>query len=67
MTTVFEPRPLQLYVDLVEPLKQIAVAADELIFRSLLVLKWKEGLTDAPNELETAVLKDTSTLSDSLW
>ena len=58
----FEPHLFHPYVDLVTPLKQIVVATDELIFKSLLVLKWKEGLTDAPNEFERVVLDDTVTL-----
>jgi len=64
MTTVFEPRLLHFYVDLVTPLKQIAVATDDLIFKSLLVLKFKEGLTAPPNEVESVVLQDTMILLD---
>lgn len=61
MTTLFEPHYFQHpKVDVLTPLKQIVVATDEMIFRSLLVLKWKEGLTEAPNELELTVLQDSS-------
>lgn len=64
MTTIFEPRLCHLAIDVVTPLKEIAVATDEMIFRSLLVLKWKERMTVAPSDLEVAVLQDTSTILD---
>jgi hypothetical protein len=65
MTTIFEPLIFRLGVNLVDPLKTIAVECDELIFKSALVLKWKKGLTEAPNELENLVLDDTSKLLET--
>jgi len=62
MTTVFEPRLLHLTVDLVTPLKQIAVETDELIFKSLLVLRRKDIMTQSLNEMDTGVLKETEML-----
>ena len=64
-TTVFEPRIFHLFANLVDPLKDIAVECDELIFKSLLVMKWKEGLTEAPSEVEQVVLDDTSKLLET--
>lgn len=61
-TTMFEPRLFHLFVDLVTPLTQIAVAMGELIFKSLLALKWKEGLAKAPEKAETVALQGAAML-----
>lgn len=60
--TLFEPRVLHCGEDLITSMRAVAVATDEMVFRSLLVLQWKEGMTKAPTEMDSVVLQDSSTL-----
>lgn len=64
-TCMFEPRLLHLGVDLTALITQIAVATDELVFRSLLVLNWKADTKNHLDDTDLAVLSDTAAILDA--